>query len=310
VSPALRLHIHLFARAGWEMVVAFAPYVIAGAIAGGYLEASGFGRGRDLAARLGRLRAIPSIAAAVALGMASPFCTYGTVPIVGALLRAGLPPATGAAFLSASSLMNPQLFAMTAGGLGISLALARVAGAALIATLFGLGIAFLGERGRSLVRTLPESGSAPDPPARPQARWPGIRAVAVRTAAQLEFIAPWLLAGILIAAAVRIFVPASVVLSIVGTDRPLAVAISSLLGVPFYACGGASIPVLGALAQQGVPPGAILAFLLSGPATRITALAALAALFRARFVAGYAAYVVLLAFALGEVLRLLAPGIL
>ncbi|MBN1420914.1 MAG: permease [Planctomycetes bacterium] len=310
MSPALRLHIHLFARAGWDMVVAFAPYVIAGAIAGGYLEASGFGRGRDLAARLGRLRAIPSIVFAVALGMVSPFCTYGTVPIVAALLRGGLPPATAAAFLSASSLMNPQLFAMTAGGLGWRLAFARVAGAALIATALGIGIALLGERARTLIRIPPEQGSAPDPAAERTARWPGIRAIAARAAAQLEFIAPWLLAGILVAAAIRIFVPPDVVLSVAGRGQPLAVAISSLLGVPFYACGGAAIPVLGTLSGQGVPSGAILAFLLSGPATRITALAALAVLFRARFVAAYAAYVVLLAIAIGEGVRWLAPGIL
>ena len=83
------------------------------------------------------------------------------------------------------------------------------------------------------------------------------------------------------------------------------VVFSSLLGVPLYACGGATIPVMRELSEQGVPAGAILAFLWSGPATRITALAALSSIFRLRHVVLYGVYIVIAAIALGEAVRAL-----
>ncbi|NLG83188.1 MAG: hypothetical protein GX493_00970 [Firmicutes bacterium] len=43
---------------------------------------------------------------AALLGMVSPFCTYGTVPVVLRLFRAGMEPAPLVTFLVTSSLMN------------------------------------------------------------------------------------------------------------------------------------------------------------------------------------------------------------
>ena len=54
----------------------------------------------------------------------------------------------------------------------------------------------------------------------------------------------------------------------VGTGIP-AILVMMLLGIPVYVCATASVPVAGALILAGVSPGAALAFLMTGPATRV-----------------------------------------
>ena len=55
---------------------------------------------------------------------------------------------------------------------------------------------------------------------------------------------------------------------------------------------GGIIPLVQALLEQGMAPGAALAFLLAGPATRVTALMALATILRPAFVAAYVALLI------------------
>ena len=69
--------------------------------------------------------------------------------------------------------------------------------------------------------------------------------------------------------------------------RWYSVLLASLLGVPLYACGGGTIPLIRELVQRGMSRGAALGFFLVGPATRPAPLAALAALLRPRFILLY-----------------------
>jgi uncharacterized membrane protein YraQ (UPF0718 family) len=50
----------------------------------------------------------------------------------------------------------------------------------------------------------------------------------------------------------------------------LLVAIA--LGVPFYSCGGAAIPFVDVLSDMGMNKGAVLAFFIAGPATKLETL--------------------------------------
>ena len=74
------------------------------------------------------------------IGAVSPLCTYGTVPVVAELVRSGVGVAPVVAFLSASSLMNPQLFTLTWGGISPGMATVRAGAVVLFAILLGLGI--------------------------------------------------------------------------------------------------------------------------------------------------------------------------
>jgi hypothetical protein len=107
------------------------------------------------------------------------------------------------------------------------------------------------------------------------------------------------------AALVQTLIPAPWVSSLLGADRPYGVLLAGVLGIPFYACGGGAVPVIAGLLAQRMSPGAALAFFLAGPATRLTALAALGSLLNRRALVAYVAYVVAGAALAGTALNIL-----
>ncbi|MBF0620389.1 MAG: SO_0444 family Cu/Zn efflux transporter [Magnetococcales bacterium] len=83
----------------------------------------------------------------------------------------------------------------------------------------------------------------------------------------LDDIMPWLIVGLVGAALVATLVP-SEALAEYGSG-PMAMIVMALIGVPMYICATASTPLAAAMLHVGVSPGAILVFLLAGPATNI-----------------------------------------
>ncbi|WP_419147402.1 SO_0444 family Cu/Zn efflux transporter [Pseudoalteromonas 'SMAR'] len=79
--------------------------------------------------------------------------------------------------------------------------------------------------------------------------------------------AVWLLIGLFFAALVQTFVPESF-LSQWGSGI-LAMTAMILISIPMYICATASTPIAAGLLLAGVSPGAVLVFMLAGPATNI-----------------------------------------
>ena len=111
---------------------------------------------------------------------------------------------------------------------------------------------------------------------------------------------------IIIAAAIEVFVPSAWVVKLLGEEHWYSVLIAGSLGVPFYACGGGAIPWIKVLLDEGMSRGAALAFFLAGPATRITALAALATVLSRRALVLYVAFVLVGAVGLGYLFNILS----
>ncbi len=82
--------------------------------------------------------------------------------------------------------------------------------------------------------------------------------------------AVWLLIGLFFAALVQTYVPASY-LSQWGSGL-LAMTVMVLVSIPMYICATASTPIAAGLLLAGVSPGAVLVFMLAGPATNIATL--------------------------------------
>ncbi len=102
-----------------------------------------------------------------------------------------------------------------------------------------------------------------------------------------EFVGFYVLLGTVLGAAVEVLVPGRWIMAAFGTGRWYEVLIAALLGVPLYACGGGTIPLVSSLMGQGMAGGAALAFLVAGPATRVPPLLALATILRPAFIATY-----------------------
>jgi uncharacterized membrane protein YraQ (UPF0718 family) len=60
-----------------------------------------------------------------------------------------------------------------------------------------------------------------------------------------------------------------------GNLRGFGVLMAATIGVPLYVCGGGTIPLLMAWLESGMSMGAAAAFMITGPATKITNLGAL-----------------------------------
>jgi uncharacterized membrane protein YraQ (UPF0718 family) len=108
------------------------PFILFAVVAIAWMKASGSERLLDGAFK-GRETRMILIGALV--GGLSPFCSCQVIPFVAALLAAGAPLSAVMAFWLSSPLMDPAMFAITAGGLGFDFAVAKT----VAAVLLGLG---------------------------------------------------------------------------------------------------------------------------------------------------------------------------
>jgi uncharacterized membrane protein YraQ (UPF0718 family) len=86
-----------------------------------------------------------------------------------------------------------------------------------------------------------------------------------------------------------------------GRNRGFGLLMAATIGVPLYMCGGGTIPLLMAWLGNGMSRGSAAAFMITGPATKITNLGAV------KIVLGVKNFVLYLAFVL---LAALASGLL
>ncbi|MEU6667163.1 permease [Streptomyces sp. NPDC046727] len=93
---------------------------------------------------------------------------------------------------------------------------------------------------------------------------------------------PFLALGVLLSAAIAVFVPASFFARALPRRPALAVPVAGVAGAVLPGCECASVPVAGALVRRGVTPAAALAFLLSAPAINPVVLTATAVAFPGR----------------------------
>jgi uncharacterized membrane protein YraQ (UPF0718 family) len=246
-----------------------------------------------------------NIALATLVGAASPLCTYGIVPVLVQLLRHGVSPAPLLTFLVASSLMNPQLFVLMLGGLGLEMALAQL----LSVLILSLAVGIIAGRWEPLIvlnqRTLvnnPASNGCEATVTDSTFSWSRFLSQVVSLT---ESVGLYFVAGIIIAAAIEVFVPSAWVVKLLGKEHWYSVLIAGSLGVPFYACGGGAIPWIKVLLDEGMSRGAALAFFLAGPATRVTALAALATVLSRRALVLYVVFALVGAVGLGYLFNIL-----
>ena len=77
---------------------------------------------------------------------------------------------------------------------------------------------------------------------------------------------PFLALGVMVSAAIAVFVPPSFFARALPSRPVLAVPVAGMAGVALPGCECGSVPIAGGLIRRGVTPAAALAFLLSAPA--------------------------------------------
>ena len=92
------------------------------------------------------------------------------------------------------------------------------------------------------------------------------------------FLAKWLLLAFLLESLMLAYVPADLVSETLGGEGLGPIVMATLVGVPAYLNGYAALPLVSGLMEQGMLPGAGMAFLVAGGVTSIPASIAVFAL--------------------------------
>ena len=268
-----------FATAG-QLAVRLLPYVGLGALLGELLK---LGRWTGFVEAACKRHPIPAILLATFIGIGSPLCTYGTIPIVVQLMQSGTPVFPLVSFLASSSLMNPQLLILTWRGIGLDMALARLLSVAVYSILLGLVLwrlpAHWIHEPQAASRVLPQTHR--------ERAIPTLARFAVQVWRNFRFVAFYMTIGILAGAAIETFISSAWVLRLFDPGEWFALPLAAVLGVPLYACGGGTIPMIRSLLHSGMERGSALAFFLVGSATRPTPLVAMKTVLRARAIVAY-----------------------
>ncbi len=88
-------------------------------------------------------------------------------------------------------------------------------------------------------------------------------------------------------AIIRLYVPHEAIVQVLGVGNPFAIGLSTFVAIPAYTSNLAALPLIGSLIEQGMMPGAALAFLIAGPTTTIPAMAAVSTIAKRRVFALY-----------------------
>ena len=246
----------------------------------------------------GRKWGLFGIVPACLLGIASPLCMYGTIPIAASFSRQGMRHDWLAAFMMASILLNPQLIIYSA-ALGPTALAVRIVSCFLCGCAAGL-LLWLFYRDRPFFdftgfAERESHDTHPNLLIRYLLNfWRNVKATGL-----------YFLFGILLSALFQRYVPQDVMVDVFGGNEAWGVLMAATVGVPLYACGGGTIPLLQQWLWEGMSLGSAAAFMLTGPATKITNLGALKIVMGMRRFLLYLAFVMAFSFVTGIIVNLL-----
>ena len=267
-----------------------------------------------------RVPGIVGLIFASALGIASPFCMYGTIPICAAFSRKGIKDDFLAAFMMSSILLNPQLIIYST-ALGGGMLAVRIVSAFLCGITAGLLVRMFYCRKHSCHAELVSASvdeeipklirndgyfdfSSFDEPHNHDTDpnlflrlikniWRNIKATGL-----------WFLLGIALSAIFQRYVPAESMAKLFGKEHEgFGLLMAATIGVPLYVCGGGTIPLIIQWLADGMSYGSAAAFMITGPATKITNLGALKIALGAKHFALYILFVILFSLLTGALVN-------
>lgn len=185
------------------------------------------------------------IAAASALGIASPLCMYGTIPIAASFSRSGVKDDWLAAFMMSSILLNPQLMIYSA-ALGTTAMAVRLLSCFLCGIVAGVLVRICCRR----TAFFNFHGFA-EPTSRDIDHNPILRLIK-NFGRNVRATGVYFLLGVFLSAVFQRYVPADLMARLFGGNEALGVLMAATVGVPLYACGGGTIPLLQAWLADGM----------------------------------------------------------
>ena len=271
-----------------------APFIIFAVLAVAYLKASG---AESLLARAFEGNSARMIVMAALLGGLSPFCSCEVIPFIAALLAVGAPLGAVMAFWLASPLMDPAMFAITAGTLGFDFALAKAVAAVSLGMMGGFAVMAMARTPvfTDPLRERPQTGSCcsaakPFSGAPVWRFWqeaPRRESFAQTARENALFLFKWLTLAYVVEALMLTYVPAEWIAGVLGGTGIMPILLGAIVGAPAYLNGYAAVPLIDALLAQGMTQGAAMSFVIAGGVSCIPAAIAVWALVKPRVFAAY-----------------------
>lgn len=219
------------------------------------------------------------------LGIISPLCMYGTIPIAAVFKKNGMKDDMLAAFMTSSILLNPQLLIYSS-ALGITLMLIRLNVSIIVGFIAGLLIRYIYKNKDFFDFTGFNKISNRDTDPNMFMR------LLKNIGRNIKATGLYFLIGIVLSVLFQMYIPDELFASIFVNNKGFGLLMAATIGVPVYVCGGGTIPLLNEWIQRGMSYGSATSFMITGPATKITNLGALKIVLGKKNFAIYILYII------------------
>ena len=276
------------------------PYWIMGMVLGSVISVFVKDKIHGAVTKLGEHKlGVFGIVIASILGIASPLCMYGTIPLAASFSRKGIRDDWLAAFMMSSILLNPQLIIYSC-ALGKEVLAVRIITCFLCGIAAGLILRF-GFKNKAFVNFegFEEKQSRDTHPNL-------LIRLLKNIGRNFKATGLYFLFGVLLSALFQRYVPAEGFAKLFGSEHQgFGLLMAATIGVPLYACGGGTIPLLQQWLMSGMSIGSAASFMLTGPSTKITNLGALKIVLGMKHFLLYLLFVMLFSLVCGFVVNLL-----
>ncbi len=284
-----------------NMLAEMAPYLLLGFLVAGVLYAfvpQSFYRNH-----LSKPNILSVIKAAI-IGIPLPLCSCGVLPTAVSLRKSGASRGATTSFLIATPQTGVDSIAATYSLLTPAFTIIRPVAALVSAVIGGVLV------NREDKETSKSKDGEVDTIDAPEAKSFGEKittALRYGYVDMIQNIGKWLLIGLLIAAAITVFVPDGFFTKF--SQYPLLSMIAVVIvAIPMYVCSTGSIPIALSLMLKGLSPGAAFVLLMAGPAANFASIIIVGKALGKKAAATYLATIILSAIAFGLCIDYILPN--
>lgn len=283
-----------------NMLAEMAPYLLLGFLVAGLLYA--FVPGRFYRNHLAK-PGVWSVIKAALIGVPLPLCSCGVLPTAVSLRRNGASRGASTSFLIATPQTGVDSIAATYSLLGLAFAIIRPVAALVTAFVGGM---LVNREEKACNSCTDAEVDTIDAPSSDNFGGKIIDALRYGFVEMVQNIGKWLIIGLVIAAAITVFIPDGFFTFF--ADYPLLSMIAVVIvAVPMYVCSTGSIPIALSLMLKGLSPGAAFVLLMAGPAANFASIIIVSKSLGKKTAAIYLGTIIVGAIAIGLCIDYLMP---
>lgn len=210
---------------------------------------------------LGRFRGIWANIIAALLGTVTPFCSCSSIPLFMGFTSAGLPIGVTFSFLISSPMVDLGSLVLLMSIFGVKVAVIYMVLGLVVAVIGGTLIEKL--HMEKYVESFVLSAGKVDIESPNLTKKERIIYAKEQMLGTFKKVFPYILIGVGIGALIHNWIPESWIETVLGSDNPLGVILSTIVGIPMYADIFGTIPVAEALLAKGAQLGTVLSFMMA-----------------------------------------------